>query len=323
MERYILVLFQDGGFAPSRRQHIGSALVAELRVKIEEMITAPPEQVEIDVWLESPGGLADSAYKLAVLLRAYSSRLRVVVPDYAKSAATLLAIAADEIYMAPAAELGPLDAQVPNPDEGGLISRLSALDLARSLDDLTNLAMERAFEGGADVLQITRLSRADSLSAMLDFTAKFMAPIIGKFDPKMIHWANSLLAVSVAYAERLLALRQATDHHPEVADLPRQLAEDYPIHSFVISRDEAKEKLHLPVFPLVDYDLAKEVTVFHRAYEEGRANLVRLMRPTDLLDVGVQHEDGGEQGAREGREQRRGSAEGAQGVGEPAPESEL
>lgn len=77
---------------------------------LEDGIAEPRENVELDLWLESPGGDAHAAYKLALLLRAHASRLRVVIPDYAKSAATLLTLAADEIYVAPVAELGPLDA---------------------------------------------------------------------------------------------------------------------------------------------------------------------------------------------------------------------
>ena len=88
---------------------------------------------EIDLWLESPGGDAHVSYKIALLLRSYTPKLRVIVPDYAKSAATLLSLAADEIYMARAAELGPLDAQIGYEKEGMTIS---ALDRARSLEDL-------------------------------------------------------------------------------------------------------------------------------------------------------------------------------------------
>jgi ClpP class serine protease len=90
VNRYILVLYQDPHFSPSNVGSLMPNLVVTLRRDIEDSITEPSEQVEIDVWLESPGGDAHTAYKLAVLLRAYARRLRVVVPDYAKSAATLL-----------------------------------------------------------------------------------------------------------------------------------------------------------------------------------------------------------------------------------------
>ncbi len=272
----MLVLLQDPDYEPETGV-ILSQLVAEIRRSIEDSINEPREHVTIDLWLESPGGDAHAAYKLAVLLRSYCSRLRVIVPDYAKSAATLLALGADELFMGPAAELGPLDAQIPK--EGGIPPVISALDVARSLDDLLQDSMYFAIHGATGILQTTRLSRADSLQAMLDFSAKLMEPIIRQLDPTMIHYSNTLLNVSVAYADRLLDMRQ--EGGGETAALPKYLVEKYPTHGFVISRNEARG-LGLPVTDLAEYDLVKEVTVRHRVFEQTRANAIQLMTPSDL-----------------------------------------
>lgn len=280
VERYVLVVFQDLHFEPRHLSAIDGGLVMELRRRFEDTIDAPRDDVEIDLWLESPGGDAHAAYKVALLLRAYASKIRVIVPDFAKSAATLLALVADEIYMGSAAELGPLDAQIPN--EGGMVGQISALDVARSVDDLTTAAMEQAFRGGAEVLQITGLSRAESLSTMLDFAAKFMEPIIRQVDPRMIHWASTLLDVSVAYGTRLLTMRDGAGPHPEAMRIPRLLVEEYPTHGFVISAEEASERLGLPVQSIVKYDLRKEAIALHRRYEDGRANLIELLRADEV-----------------------------------------
>src|SRR4051812_207602 len=104
---------------------ITASTLLPVRRAIEDTVDRPREEVEIDVWLESPGGDANSAYKLALMLRHVAGCVRVVVPDYAKSAATLLALAGDEIYLAPGAELGPLDAQMP--EEGTVTGAISAL----------------------------------------------------------------------------------------------------------------------------------------------------------------------------------------------------
>ena len=64
--RYVLVLFQDfhlgnfGSLAPD--------LAVHLRRKLEDIITAPQENVQIDLWLESGGGNAHSAYKIAAAI---------------------------------------------------------------------------------------------------------------------------------------------------------------------------------------------------------------------------------------------------------------
>ena len=68
----------------------------------------------IDVLLNSPGGDIDAAEKLVNLVRrrAGTSRVRVIVPDYAKSAATLITLGADQIVMSDSSELGAIDPQV-------------------------------------------------------------------------------------------------------------------------------------------------------------------------------------------------------------------
>lgn len=197
------------------------------------------------------------------MLRSVASTIRVVVPDYAKSAATLLSLVADEIYMAPVAELGPLAAQIGYEQEGMTIS---ALDRACSLDDLTSSSMNIVLDGGAAVLQSTRLSRSETITAMLDFAAKFLEPVVAKLDPTMLHWSGTLLRVAAEYGRRLMLTRQ--DFPPELASsIPNQLVEDYPTHGFVISIAQAKE-LGLPVMPLAEYEFADYVGELYRATQD-------------------------------------------------------
>lgn len=281
---YVLVLYQDYTYTPSEYATMTADPLVTNLCKAIDAIPTPREHVEIDVWLESPGGDAHAAYKLGVLLRAHARRIRAVVPDYAKSAATLLAIAADEIYMAPAAELGPLDAQIPR--EGGLVSTISALDIARSLDDLAQTALDIALERGAQVLNVTRLTRAESLSTMLDWSAKFMEPIVRQIDPTMIHWSSTLLRVSASYAARLLEMREV-GMTADVGRLPGQLVENYPTHGFVISRDEAREQLGLPVRRLSEYAQVKEAKALHDRFRATKTNVVTLQ---PLAEFGL---DGG------------------------------
>jgi len=70
---------------------------------------------DLDLILESGGGQIDSAAKVVNILKAYSDKFRVIVPFYAKSAASFLAISADEFQICKAGELGPIDPQVRHP----------------------------------------------------------------------------------------------------------------------------------------------------------------------------------------------------------------
>ena len=58
-----------------------------------------PKKEKIALVIESPGGSAKSAFQLAMLLKRHCGGFVAVVPRYAKSAATLLALGADEIIL--------------------------------------------------------------------------------------------------------------------------------------------------------------------------------------------------------------------------------
>ena len=65
----------------------------------------------LDLLILSPGGSAEAAESIVSYLRAKFDHIRVIVPLAAKSAATMLALAADEIIMARHSQLGPIDPQ--------------------------------------------------------------------------------------------------------------------------------------------------------------------------------------------------------------------
>ncbi|MFO7941393.1 MAG: ATP-dependent Clp protease proteolytic subunit [Bacillota bacterium] len=69
-------------------------------------------EVPIDLILHTPGGLVLAAEQIALALAAHPARVRVLIPHYAMSGGTLLALAADEIVMDPNAVLGPIDPQL-------------------------------------------------------------------------------------------------------------------------------------------------------------------------------------------------------------------
>lgn len=75
----------------------------------------------LDLMLHTGGGDIDAAEKLMSILqmRVGVGFLRVIVPDFAKSAGTLMAIGADTIVMGDTSELGPIDPQVTMLDGNG------------------------------------------------------------------------------------------------------------------------------------------------------------------------------------------------------------
>lgn len=66
----------------------------------------------VDLILETPGGRGEVAEDIVKLLRGRFESVAVIVPGWAKSAGTLIAMAADDILMDASSALGPIDAQI-------------------------------------------------------------------------------------------------------------------------------------------------------------------------------------------------------------------
>lgn len=79
----------------------------------------------LDLMIHTPGGDIDAAEKLINMTQTVvpiENELRVIIPDFAKSAGTLMAIGADKIIMSDTSELGPIDPQITlNDGHGNLI----------------------------------------------------------------------------------------------------------------------------------------------------------------------------------------------------------
>jgi hypothetical protein len=63
----------------------------------------------IDLYLYSRGGAVEVPWRIVSMLREHCSKLGVLIPYRAQSAATLIALGCDEIVMGSKAELGPID----------------------------------------------------------------------------------------------------------------------------------------------------------------------------------------------------------------------
>lgn len=79
-----------------------------------------PKDQPIDLIVHTPGGLVLAAVQIARALKDHPARTTVIVPHYAMSGGTLIALAADEILMDPHAVLGPVDPQLSIPQMGTL-----------------------------------------------------------------------------------------------------------------------------------------------------------------------------------------------------------
>src|SRR5208337_1766644 len=69
-------------------------------------------ETDLDLILHSPGGSLEAAEAFVLYLRSKFSHIRVIVPQLAMSAATMIACAGDAIVLGKHSFLGPIDPQL-------------------------------------------------------------------------------------------------------------------------------------------------------------------------------------------------------------------
>jgi len=87
---------------------------------------------KIDLFIYSLGGTSTVAWALTNLIREFTEKFAVIVPSFAFSCATSIALGADEIVMGKMGTLGPVDPSVANPFNpviSGKITPISVEDI--------------------------------------------------------------------------------------------------------------------------------------------------------------------------------------------------
>lgn len=172
----------------------------------------------LDIIIDSGGGDIDAAYNLARLFRRYGKeRLTFIIPRWAKSAATLLICAGDEILMTPVAELGPLDPQITAMNRlGQRVESFSPLHIESTLQ----LIREEFSKGNSQL--------AEGLMQRLQFPLT-----LGSF--------KKLLDVGREYVEKLLSSRMLKGNESKAEYIGKVLTTGYAHHSWCITIEEAQE----------------------------------------------------------------------------------
>ncbi len=158
--------------------------------------------------LYSRGGDVGSAYLIGQLCREYSSKLVISVPRQAKSAATLLCCAANEIHMGSLSELGPIDPQ---------IKGLPVLGLKNSIEHIASLVK--------DIPESAKM-----FAKYLHYSVK----------PMDIGYYERVAESAVQYAEKLLIVNKAKIPKDKSAkNIAEDLVYSYKDHGFVLDKTEA------------------------------------------------------------------------------------
>jgi hypothetical protein len=202
-----------------------------------------PHTDQFFLCLTSTGGSGLASLRIAHFLRQRCKRLIVLVPTQAASAATFLALAANEIQLAPLAALSPID--------GTIHHSLSP----------TNQANDPVGVGQIEIERILTLWKKESKTENSNPYAElwhYIHPlVIGAIDR-----SNSL---SIKLCDALLSFHMPDkDSRQKIAEM---LATAYPTHSYPILLPEARE-MGLPVVEM-DHELEIVLTELQQCYSKA------------------------------------------------------
>ncbi len=125
---------------------LGSLFVRYINLDDSERITQAIREAgdrPIDFLMHTPGGLVIAAEQIARALHAHKAGVTVVVPEYAMSGGTLLALAADHILLDQNAMLGPIDPQLNSTPASAFMKVIRVKDL-NSVSDQTIMMADMA-----------------------------------------------------------------------------------------------------------------------------------------------------------------------------------
>lgn len=182
-----------------------------------DLLQGVKPQKRLDLFLLSPGGYADPAFKMARLCRDFATdNFGILIPFYAKSAATLLCLGSDELVMGSASEIGPTDPRISVQDEFGRNINISATaveDALRVIEEHSGGDPQKAF--------------------------KFM-PLIEKINLFTLGEYRRARESSKQYAKELLTHGKLLKDKQKCNDVAKQLAEEYFSHGYPIGLSTAK-----------------------------------------------------------------------------------
>jgi ATP-dependent protease ClpP protease subunit len=250
-ETYPAILRAAQDFATAR----GHSVVVYILAKDEAIGTKNVREVaecvrerkfdELDLVIHSTGGDIHAAFQLISFLKHRAKRLYACIPQFARSAATLLCIGADEIILDDFAALGPLDAQVfAGSSDGGRPDYQSALNQFKSLERLRAFSLE-TMRFAAEALYDRKIRHTpDLMKYAMDFVAITARPLFEKIEAHKLGDYSQALAIGEEYGRRVLKRVSSLDSSA-IDTIVQQLVHSYPSHEYVIDCDEL-QKLRLP-----------------------------------------------------------------------------
>lgn len=260
-------------FLTSLRQGVAGIIADDsVRAFFEHLQLLPSRPIEkMDIFLCSNGGSGTVPWRLVALYREFSKSFNVIIPYRAYSAASLIALGADEILMHPFAELGPIDPTVSNefnPVEQGTGRRLGI-----SVEDVKSYV--------TFIKSTVGITHEDELIRAIEI-------LVQKVHPLAIGNVERFISQSRMIARKILRTHMKDVDEHTIEEIVENMASKLYFHGHPINRREAKDELKLKVNIDLTPDLESAVWDLYKDFEEEFQNLEIFNPPGDLAAAPAQ-----------------------------------
>ena len=250
---------------------IGNIADDSVRVFFDHLLKLPRRPVaKLDIFLCSNGGSGTVPWRLVSLFREFAKSFNVLIPYRAYSAASLLALGADEIVMHPFAELGPIDPTVSNdfnPTDPRTSQRIGI-----SVEDVT--AYVNFIKSTVGITHEDELVQAVKI-------------LVEKVHPLALGNVERFLSQSRMIAKKILNTHTQTQDEHVIDEIVENMASKLYFHGHPINRKEAKNELKLKVNDELDAQLENAMWQLYLLYEGEFQNTVSFNPAGDLAKVAL------------------------------------
>lgn len=217
-------------FTGDRPLIAGSRIAEDAVRSLYEHLLSLGKQEKIDLFLYSRGGDVSVPWRIVTMFREFCEEFSVLIPYKSHSAATLISLGADKIFMGKKAELSPIDPTLVKMT-GGETSIPAQEISVEDVNSYITFLREKA-----------NINDQSALSQMVSILANHLTPLtLGA-----VNRQNSHIRL---VARKLLTARKEKLDEPKINSIIETLTEKIYSHGHAIGRKEAKE-IGLPIeFP--------------------------------------------------------------------------
>jgi len=208
---------------------VGNMATDVLPFWADQLMTVPSDAKAIDLMIAGFGGDPMVSWRIMSSIRERIDNVAVLVPQTAYSAATLLALGANEIIMHPNANLGPIDMQITTTQVGPGGESIQRQFSTEDVEAFLDFVRERL-----------GVSDQEHLRRLFEMICKEVGTLGVGFTARSVKLATAL-------GEKLLAMHMTgAENATRRKTLVETLSTQFHSHAYPVSRKEAME-VGLPI----------------------------------------------------------------------------